>query len=81
MLTIVMPNPQIKNVQVRGSRIATQEKWGTKFEKGEVLLTSHTHLGFKGLFANHYVALCAAFSALGGLIFGYEYVSTAFCLP
>ena len=28
--------------------------------------------GFRGLFANHYVVLCAAFSTLGGLIFGYD---------
>ena len=36
-----------------------------------------SHLGFQGLFVNYYVTLCAAFSALGGLVFGYEYVSTA----
>ena len=29
--------------------------------------------GFRGLFSSHYVALCAAFSAMGGLLFGYEY--------
>lgn len=28
--------------------------------------------GFKGLFANSYVTACAAFSTLGGLLFGYE---------
>lgn len=28
--------------------------------------------GLKGLFASRYVALCAAFSALGGLLFGYD---------
>lgn len=28
--------------------------------------------GFKGLFASQYVALCAAFSAMGGLLFGYD---------
>ena len=28
--------------------------------------------GFKGVFANHYAALCAAFATLGGLIFGYD---------
>ncbi|WAO92415.1 Hypothetical protein NCS54_00992300 [Fusarium falciforme] len=28
--------------------------------------------GFRGLFNSHYVALCAAFSALGGLLFGYD---------
>lgn len=31
--------------------------------------------GFRGLFYSSYVALCAAFSAMGGLLFGYEYVS------
>jgi hypothetical protein len=30
--------------------------------------------GFKGIFASRYVALCAAFSALGGLLFGYDQV-------
>lgn len=30
--------------------------------------------GFHGLFANHYVAMCAAFATIGGLLFGYEYV-------
>jgi len=29
-------------------------------------------VGFRGIFTNHYVALCAAFSALGGFLFGYE---------
>ena len=28
--------------------------------------------GFKGMFTNSYVALCAAFAAIGGLIFGYD---------
>lgn len=28
--------------------------------------------GFKGLFASYYVALCALFSAMGGLLFGYD---------
>ncbi|KAM5368011.1 hypothetical protein ACJZ2D_009725 [Fusarium nematophilum] len=28
--------------------------------------------GFRGLFSSPYVALCAAFSALGGLLFGYD---------
>ena len=28
--------------------------------------------GFKGVFTNYYAALCAAFAALGGLIFGYD---------
>ena len=28
--------------------------------------------GFNGLFASYYVALCAVFAALGGLLFGYD---------
>lgn len=28
--------------------------------------------GFRGLFASYYVALCATFSAMGGLLFGYD---------
>ncbi|KAF1843860.1 general substrate transporter [Cucurbitaria berberidis CBS 394.84] len=28
--------------------------------------------GFKGLFSNHYVAMCAAFATIGGLLFGYD---------
>ena len=35
-----------------------------------------TSLGFRGLFINYYAALCAAFSALGGMLFGYEYDSS-----
>ncbi|WQF84389.1 Putative major facilitator, sugar transporter, major facilitator superfamily [Colletotrichum destructivum] len=28
--------------------------------------------GFRGIFVSHYVAMCAAFSAIGGLLFGYD---------
>lgn len=30
--------------------------------------------GFKGLSMNYYAGLCAAFAALGGMVFGYEHV-------
>jgi hypothetical protein len=40
------------------------------FSLSGILLIS---VGFRGIFTNHYVALCAAFSALGGFLFGYEY--------
>ncbi|KAK4549124.1 hypothetical protein LTR36_007581 [Oleoguttula mirabilis] len=33
---------------------------------------SYCEPGFRGVFASRYVALCAAFSALGGLLFGYD---------
>lgn len=32
--------------------------------------------GFAGLFSNYYATLCAAFAALGGMIFGYDQVSS-----
>lgn len=28
--------------------------------------------GFRGLFSNHYATLCAAFAAIGGMVFGYD---------
>ena len=28
--------------------------------------------GFRGVFSNYYAALCAAFAAIGGMIFGYD---------
>ena len=39
--------------------------------------------GFKGIFANSYAALCAAFAAIGGLIFGYDQgvVSVVLVMP
>lgn len=33
---------------------------------------AHCILGFRGIFASRYVTLCAAFAAIGGLLFGYE---------
>lgn len=30
--------------------------------------------GFAGLFTNNYVAMCALFATIGGLLFGYEYI-------
>ncbi|EME77963.1 uncharacterized protein MYCFIDRAFT_144953 [Pseudocercospora fijiensis CIRAD86] len=33
---------------------------------------TYCHPGFRGLFTSYYVALCAAFSAIGGLLFGYD---------
>lgn len=28
--------------------------------------------GFHGLFSNYYATLCAAFAAIGGMVFGYD---------
>ncbi|KAF5130344.1 High-affinity glucose transporter SNF3 [Metarhizium anisopliae] len=33
--------------------------------------------GFRGIAASRYVAVCASFSAIGGLLFGYEYADTS----
>lgn len=33
---------------------------------------SYGPLGFQGLFSNHYATLCAAFAAIGGMVFGYD---------
>lgn len=30
--------------------------------------------GIRGVFSSTYVALCAGFATIGGLLFGYEYV-------
>ena len=40
----------------------------------KLLLIDNASQGLGGIFTGYYVTLCAAFSALGGLIFGYEYV-------
>ena len=39
--------------------------------------------GFRGILAGHYAALCAAFAALGGLVFGYDQgvVSVVLVMP
>lgn len=33
--------------------------------------------GFRGIFSSSYVAMCAGFATLGGMLFGYEYVFPA----
>ncbi|MDI1489755.1 MAG: hypothetical protein OHK93_000953 [Ramalina farinacea] len=39
--------------------------------------------GFKGVFVNYYAALCAAFAAIGGMVFGYDQgvVSVVLVMP
>lgn len=39
--------------------------------------------GLRGVFTNYYVALCAAFAAIGGMIFGYDQgvVSVVLVMP
>ena len=39
--------------------------------------------GFRGLFVNYYAALCAAFAAIGGMVFGYDQgvVSVVLVMP
>lgn len=43
--------------------------------KSTLTLILHSIQGFRGLAASRFVAICASFSALGGLLFGYEYKS------
>lgn len=40
----------------------------------DLSVESYGPSGFAGLVASRYVAICASFSAIGGLLFGYEYV-------
>ncbi|KAF3047679.1 hypothetical protein E8E12_011341 [Didymella heteroderae] len=48
---------------------------GMRSEAGEELIGAREAYGpggFKGLFSNHYVAMCATFATIGGLLFGYD---------
>ncbi|KAH6892558.1 putative MFS monosaccharide transporter [Thelonectria olida] len=53
-------------------------KLETELEHDEVGQTSQWEVqpygpsGFRGIFSSRYVALCASFSAIGGLLFGYD---------
>ncbi|KAJ3951803.1 hypothetical protein N0V92_011785 [Colletotrichum tropicale] len=52
-------------------------KFGASTEQQETVLSDdaldpYGPSGFRGIFSSHYVALCAAFSAIGGLLFGYD---------
>ncbi|KAF7563401.1 hypothetical protein G7046_g740 [Stylonectria norvegica] len=54
-------------------------KYGTKAEHDERngsiadwQLEPYGPAGFRGIFVSRYVAICASFSALGGLLFGYD---------
>ncbi|KAH7378846.1 general substrate transporter [Pyrenochaeta sp. MPI-SDFR-AT-0127] len=40
--------------------------------KQTITRASYGHAGFRGLFSNPYVAMCAAFATIGGLLFGYD---------
>lgn len=49
-------------------------------EEGQLTLNldelSYGPPGIRGVFASSYVAMCAGFATIGGLLFGYEYVIT-----
>ncbi|KAF6823366.1 MFS monosaccharide transporter [Colletotrichum plurivorum] len=55
----------------------TSTKYGASAEQQETVLSDaalepYGPSGFRGIFASHYVALCAAFAAVGGFLFGYD---------
>ncbi|KAF9873984.1 MFS monosaccharide transporter [Colletotrichum karsti] len=55
----------------------TSTNYGVSTEQQETVLSDaslepYGPSGFRGIFASHYVAMCAAFSAIGGLLFGYD---------
>lgn len=56
---------------------ATREPYGPagKYLRCDLAMSRLHTQGFKGLFSNYYVAMCAAFATIGGLLFGYEYVT------
>ncbi|KAF2018401.1 general substrate transporter [Aaosphaeria arxii CBS 175.79] len=50
--------------EIIGSMHDSQNAFGTREPYGPA--------GFRGLFTNHYVAMCATFATIGGLLFGYD---------
>ncbi|POS70081.1 hypothetical protein DHEL01_v211526 [Diaporthe helianthi] len=51
--------------------VAHQES-ALKTETAAVVIEPYGPSGFRGIFATRYVSLCAAFSAIGGFLFGYD---------
>ncbi|KAI7573919.1 hypothetical protein KC343_g23369, partial [Hortaea werneckii] len=62
--------------KIDGDETAMRETMETPgvHNSGAVWQTRETYCepGFKGIFTSYYVALCAVFAALGGLLFGYD---------
>ncbi|RMY41507.1 hypothetical protein D0864_16194, partial [Hortaea werneckii] len=62
--------------KIDGDETAMHETMETPgvHNSGAVWQTRETYCepGFKGIFTSYYVALCAVFAALGGLLFGYD---------
>ncbi|KAF2738009.1 MFS sugar transporter-like protein [Polyplosphaeria fusca] len=55
------------------NRIFDQELAGLHHDQGAwAAREPYGPPGFKGLFSNHFVALCALFATIGGLLFGYD---------
>lgn len=51
--------------------VAHQES-ALKTETAAIVIEPYGPSGFRGIFATRYVTLCAAFSAIGGFLFGYD---------
>ncbi|KAI7516030.1 hypothetical protein KC331_g22225, partial [Hortaea werneckii] len=66
----------MEHKKIDGDETAMHETMETPgvHNSGAVWQTRETYCepGFKGIFASYYVALCAVFAALGGLLFGYD---------
>ena len=77
----------VKTSQIEGKKGALSGSQENVFihHSEEVWTRRETYgpAGFKGIFANSYAALCAAFAAFGGLIFGYDQgvVSVVLVMP
>ncbi|KKY36430.1 putative mfs monosaccharide [Diaporthe ampelina] len=60
-----------KSVKDGTADVAHQES-ALKTEAAAAVVEPYGPSGFRGIFATRYVTLCAAFSAIGGFLFGYD---------
>lgn len=64
-------SPSGKSMGDDAADVAHQES-AFKTETAAVVVEPYGPSGFRGIFATRYVTLCAAFSAIGGFLFGYD---------
>lgn len=64
-------SPNGKSMIDDAADVAHQES-AYKTETAAVVVEPYGPSGFRGIFATRYVTLCAAFSAIGGFLFGYD---------
>lgn len=77
----VLDSPKAEHEESQITADLSTEPYGPPGTYRPALRYSFTanSLGFRGIAASRYVAICASFSAIGGLLFGYEYVSRWQC--